>query len=203
VRTPTADIATDFWSGPWVKLFTNVITCDPRKSPDLTLECTITNATSVLVYKSVPRVSGNWTVDAKVFLQVGAEPVPYPNESWWMAFEILDNIGKVIFTIHNWSDIYSGTQGCSVNGTDWVTPISTDIKWRSTVEREVPLIVAANVGTGTMSITYAGITASRTVFEVGASLTNPARVQLKFRPAPTGVYAYGACSITKLRYTEP
>lgn len=215
VRTPPANVGDSIFTAPFVRCQTNLLTNNPRLSPDLVLECNVFDTTPVSIYKAIPRVgSGNWTLSGKIYLQYGGDAHPDPTAYTWMAFEILDNTGKVIFTIHSYNAWPSvDAAGTKVNGTDLFTPFTfTDVtdgvdreprfKLGNKVERQVPFIVAANIGAGNMSITYGEWTTTKTVFEGGAALGAPARVQLKFKPRTDANAFYTGACITRLRYSE-
>lgn len=194
-RAPTTNILTDYFNGPYARIFTNAIRANPNADRDLCLQATLAAGTPCYVYKAIPRVgSGNWTIDAKIYWRPSLTDT-HPK------FEILDNTGKVIFTLHNYSILGGGPQGCKINGTDLMTPIAGEIKWRYTTEQEVVLLIVANVSGGTMSVTYAGTTVSRSVHEVGANLGSPARVQIMYQ-APASGFGGADCAITRLRYSE-
>lgn len=202
-RTPTTDTPTDISNGPWLKVLTNVIVCDRRQSPDIALEATWNNASPAWLSRTVPRVgTGNWTLDALLYLTSGDDNHSFPTSFFWVAYEILDNTGKVILTLHNFIDVFNVKSGCKVNGIDLMTPLSNTDAWRFKTEKEVPLTVVANIGAGNMNVTYGEESIVVTPFEVGASLTNIAAVRLVYRPRSDGSFGQCAGCISRLIYTE-
>lgn len=199
-RTPTADITTSFVSGPFVKFTTSCMKQEHRRSPDLTLEVKYGNATPVYASKAIPRVGvDDWTLTGKVYLYAGDKTSTYQQQ---VRVEILDNTGKIIFSIYNFEDGTSSQSGCKVNEVNLTGNIWPSGIWESYGEAERVLIVAADVSAGTMQVTYGDFTVSRTVQEVGADLASPATVRLRhFSTVASNIYANG--SITELHYSEP
>jgi hypothetical protein len=197
-RAPTTNNTTST-SGPWARVMTNSIRCDPRSPRDITLEAVLDDTIPASVSRAIPRVgSGNWTLSGKTYLLCS----DFNNTR--VALEILDNVGKVIFTIYNFAT--PSVQGCKVNGVDLIIPIdNTDgqNKWQFETEREVLFSVAANVAGATMVVNYGSHNVTGlTVFEVGAAIGSPATVRLKFYPPPSPSVGFGAGNISQLHYVE-
>jgi len=181
VRSPTTDITTSTSSGPWFRVYTNAIKCNRHDAPDLVFE-TVYPLQVCTLYKNLPSVSGNWTIDAEVFWMVS---------STGFTLDILDATGKIILRLRN-AEV--GSKSLNVNGTPIVA--GNFYAWPIYASARRSLVIKANVGAGTMQVIYGKYSISSVgVFEAGANMSGPTRIQFT---CGAGAGEYGKISVTKL-----
>lgn len=209
VRTPVADIdvGPPFPTGtPRFSVMTNMVLEDPRVSPDLLYWTSgvLLGDLPIQLKKQVPRTgTGNWVLTMtasirqdQIYWDKGA------NQEIGTWIEIVDSAGKKIVSVWPhlraglWQTIWVNEQPmfdqayslANFPGNNlWKTylmggSITTEIDDGSQLDNLKELTISANVGAGTMTVSYGPYSiAGITVYEVGADITDPTEFQLNFR----------------------
>jgi len=200
--SPASDHTTQGTTSCWIA-YTNAILEDRHVSPDIACEYQKASTTCTL-YRTITRsLSGNWSITATVYFQVGMWQGVGHASNDQLFIQILDGAGKKILEL-DCTDVSYGGGRLYVNGTA-LTPAPAAGQTQDALTflgALRSLSINMNISTGKMDVTYDTYTVTAVpVLEVGANPSGPTKLQLMGTSGSSPGASAVVC-FTKLKFVE-